>query len=60
MPRYDIQNMLETMTRAQKLEMMRDVIQNMVDRANNEEMAKFLDEQLGGDAEQVAYSYARK
>jgi hypothetical protein len=59
MPRYDVQNMLETMSPAQKLKMLRDVIQNMVERADNEEMAKFLDAQLGGDAEQVCYSYAQ-
>lgn len=54
-----VQNMLETMTSAQKSTLLRDVIQNMAERNDNEEIAKFLVAQLGGDAEEVAYNYAR-
>ena len=57
---YDVQNILETMTQKQKSELLKDIIQNMAERNSNEEIAKFIVNQLDGDAEQVTYSYARK
>lgn len=48
---------LKSMTRAQKMTMLRDVIQNMAERNDCEEIAKFLDRQLGGDCLDVVHSY---
>jgi hypothetical protein len=55
-----VENIIETMTAKQKREMLRDVIQNMAERNDNEEIAKFIINQLGGDAVEVAYSYASR
>lgn len=46
------------MTKAQRLDMLRDVIQNMAERNSAEEIAAFLNAQIGGDDIEIAKAYA--
>jgi hypothetical protein len=49
--------LVSVMSKSSKLELLRDLVQNMVERADPEEIADFILAQLGGDAVKVTSSY---
>ena len=51
---------LRAMPRKTRREMLNNVIQNMHERDDADEIARFLIDQLGGDADEVVKSYAQR
>jgi hypothetical protein len=54
----EVEEVVKTMSSAQRMKMLRDVISNMHERNDTEEIAVFLIRQLGGDALGIAKAYA--
>jgi hypothetical protein len=50
-------NLVSAMDRRQRLELLRDVVQNMVERGDAEEMADFVLAQAGRDAVSICSDY---
>lgn len=55
---HQVMRLVRTMTKRQRLTMLRDVVQNMAERNNAEEIAAFLNAQCGGDDRDIATAYA--
>jgi len=58
MVNHEVMRLVRQMSHKQRLEMLRDVIQNMAERNSAEEIAAFLNAQLGGDDIEVANAYS--
>lgn len=54
-----LDTIIGTMSPAQRKQMLRDIIQNMIERNDGEEIARFVSAQLDGDAIEVASAYAQ-
>jgi hypothetical protein len=50
-------NLVSAMTKRQRLELLRDVVQNMAERGDPEEIADFVLAQTGGDAVSICSDY---
>jgi hypothetical protein len=55
-----VEEVVKTMSSAQRLKMLRDVISCMHERDDTEEISEFLIKQLGDDAFSIAEAYAER
>jgi len=56
---HQVLRAVKRMTPKQRLSMLRDVIQNMAERGDAEEIARFMSAQCGGDDVEIAKAYSK-